>query len=622
MAYYSLTLGTPFGAAFYGGAGTSSLTPGLFPIALNGSPYMVDMLNPQFPFRRDSLPLLRAQADSSSVPGESTLSPESSWRRASESWHRGAGQSYFDRPDSDSYRFDTSKGVDPWTKYQLTLLNGTTLAVAATGSNLYIAVAGSYLYFSDGTGVKYTTDGSTFTTVTAFGTGNVVGLASDGKFVWAAKQAGVFQIDTSSTPGTAARIAQPVSGQTLNGVWWNKNRLFASQSNGAIYNVNDTTDKVMAHSASVNPVVVSLTARGFTWTSATGGNAYHYLGGFQGDKSLIYKTQLAEDASALTVGVVAGALPDGERLQVMVEYLGIMVLGSDLGVRLASIDSEGNLIIGGLVEIPNPVYSLEPQNRFVWYGWTNYDSTSTGLGRLDLSEFTATLTPAYASDLMATTQGTVQAVATWSDKRVFTVNGVGLYVEDTATPVSEGTLTSGAAGFGIVDPKVAVFLDVLHSAEPGTIRLAIKYDNDDFLEVSTHDTSGDVTDPPTFLNGIKAIEFQVRTTLVPSGSSSPELKRWVLRAYPAPVRLSRWQVPVMLYDQLLLGSTDYGFDVAEEYRRLVDLHSEQIVFQYQEGLNTFTVVMDDFTWMPEKASGVTLGSHQGILVAQLRQLSG
>lgn len=620
MSYYTLSLGAPFGAPFYGGAGTSELVPGLFPVALNGRPYLVDLLNPTFRYRRDSVELLRQQADASSVPGESSLSPTSAWRRASESWHRGAGQTYLDRVESDRYRFSQSKGVDPWTEYQLTLLNSVTTMLTSAATNVFLTVAGSYLYVSDGVTLKYTTDGVTFTSVTAFGSGNIVGIASDGKFVWAVKAAGVFQVDTSSAPGTATRIAQPVSGQTINGVWWNKNRLFASQTNGGIYNVNDTTDKVFAHSSNVNPVVVNLTARGFTWTSATGGNAFHYLGGYQGDKSLIYKTAIDDDGSSLTVGVVAGALPDGERLHALSEYLGVMVLASDLGVRLANVDDAGNLTVGGLVEIPNPVLCVEPQNRFIWFGWSNYDSSSTGLGRADLSQFTSTLTPAYASDLMAAGQGNVLSVVTWDDRRVFSVSGLGVYGENPSSPVPVGTVDSGVVGFGIVDPKVAVFLDVQHSPDAGTINLSIKYDNDDFLAVSTHSTSGDVTDPPTFLNGIKAIDFVVRAELLPSGSTRPVLKRWVLRAFPAPVRLSRWNVPIILSDQLRVKDQDYGMDTGVEYLTLVNLHTEQKVVQYQEGSDTNTVVMDDFTWMPEKLSQD--GRYfQGVFVASLRQLS-
>ena len=33
MGYYTLSLGAPFGAPFYGGSGISELVPGVFPVA-------------------------------------------------------------------------------------------------------------------------------------------------------------------------------------------------------------------------------------------------------------------------------------------------------------------------------------------------------------------------------------------------------------------------------------------------------------------------------------------------------------------------------------------------------------------------------------------------------------
>lgn len=624
MGYYTLSLGAPFGAPLYGGSGISELVPGIFPIALNGRPYLLNLepfADGASIFRRQSLPLLRQQADQSASPGESSVSPESFWRRSQDSWHKGAGQGCFDRIDSDPFRYDTSKGIDPWEKWKLRLLNATTLARSDTATNQFMVVAGDYLYVADGNDLVYTTNGTSFTTVTAFGSGAIVGLASDGKFVWAAKAAGVFQINTSSAPGTATRIAQNSSNQTISFLGWNKNRLFAAQTNGGMFNVNDDTDKAMGHSGSINNIVVNLTARGFTWTCSAGGSGYHYLGGYQGDKSLIYKVALAADATTLSVGVVAGALPDGERLESMTEYLGYLILGTDLGVRFAAVDDAGNLTIGGLIETPNPVRCLEPQDRFVWFGYTNYDNVSTGLGRLDISEFTSPLTPAYASDLMYTAQGVVQSVVTWKNKRAFTINGTGLVIEDTTTPVSEGTLTSGCITYGIIDPKVAAFFDVLHDPDAGEVLASLDV-NDGLSQTSlgSFTTTGKVAQDPFFINGIRGSEFRIQVTLKPIGTSSPVISRWTLRSYPAPLRLSRWRVPVLIYDALHINGQDYPFDVQDEYDTLISLHNDQNVFVYQEGNESYSVVMDDYTWLPEKKSAVS--GFQGTFVAELRQIAG
>jgi hypothetical protein len=290
-------------------------------------------------------------------------------------------------------------------------------------------------------------------------------------------------------------------------------------------------------------------------------------------------------------------------------------------VRFAAVDDAGNLTIGGLIETPNPVRCFEPQDRFVWFGYSNYDSTSTGLGRLDISEFTDPLTPTYASDLMYTAQGVVQSVVTWNNKRVFSINGTGLVAEDTTTPVSEGTLTSGCITYGIIDPKVAAFFDVLHDPDAGTITASLDI-NDGLSQVSigTFSTAGKVAQDPFFVNGVRATEFRIKVTLNPVGTSSPVISRWTLRSYPAPIRLSRWRVPVLVYDALHVNGQDYPFNTQNEYDILITLHNDQNVFVYQEGNESYSVVMDDYTWLPEKKSAVS--GFQGTFVAELRQIAG
>src|SRR5689334_12860346 len=91
-----------------------------FDVVLNGTGYMVDKFSQQD--KHQSVPMLRQQSDTSGRPGEESLNPAGLWRRAQESWHHGAGQEWLDRADSDPYRFRSSKGVDVWSKWALSLL--------------------------------------------------------------------------------------------------------------------------------------------------------------------------------------------------------------------------------------------------------------------------------------------------------------------------------------------------------------------------------------------------------------------------------------------------------------------------------------------------------------------
>src|SRR5258707_14267417 len=112
----------PF-AYYEGTSAVASEVPGLWPVALDGHPYMLDT-NIDFcshRWRHTANPLLRPQQDSSSSPAEASLNPDILWRRAQDSWHGGAGQSFRDRDGGNPPRFNTSKGVNPWTFYQLSL---------------------------------------------------------------------------------------------------------------------------------------------------------------------------------------------------------------------------------------------------------------------------------------------------------------------------------------------------------------------------------------------------------------------------------------------------------------------------------------------------------------------
>jgi len=125
-ANYGMSLGAFFGAAFNSSESISTnLVPSIFPIAIDGKPYNLDFNNPSGGnfYRRDSVALLRTQADSARTAGESSVSPEIFWRRSFDSWHFGAGQTHADRETSNPYRFRSSKGMDVWTKGELKSLN-------------------------------------------------------------------------------------------------------------------------------------------------------------------------------------------------------------------------------------------------------------------------------------------------------------------------------------------------------------------------------------------------------------------------------------------------------------------------------------------------------------------
>lgn len=604
----ALKFRSAFHSPFFGGAGTSSLVPFPYPVALDGRPYKVVLDKDQIgvwgaKFKSNALPLLRSQADQSNTPGEQSISPENFWRRSQDNWISGSGQFMQDRKTSIETRFYQSKGINPWTAYQTSLLNQTTLKRASTNSGLQVVVNGTGVYLLDGAAVFYSSDGmATWNAVTAF-TGTPASMCSDGTTLYLSTSTAIYTVT-----GTTATSYVTSAGNAIGFV---KSRLMLAVG-PAIYNLTV---------AGALPTFLMNKATGFTWVGFAGGQTQIYAAGFSGDKSLIYRIGILADATALSAPIIAGELPDGEIVRSINAYLGFVVIGSDLGIRFCNVNSDGSLTIGALIPTTAPVYASEGQDRFIWYGLSNFDALSTGLGRMDMTTFTATLTPAYASDLMATGQGAVRSVKTFNKMRIFTVDGLGLFAEALSTPVVSGTLTTGWISYGISDPKVALFLGVKHEPLNGTISASIQTDGGTSTFVGTSLTPRTAAPNNYFqTNQSRGLQYQLVFTLTPTANISPILTRWTLLSYPAPSRSTQYIVPIVLKPVLDLDGNEYPCDVVGEKNRLIGLLKTQNVVTYQEGNDLHQVVMSDWQWLPELFS--VNGDFNGIFLATLNEISG
>ena len=582
-----------------GSAATTTDVPGKYDVAIAGHGYMLDMEADLQGFRgehfaRSSVPILRAQADTADTPAEQSINRESAWRKSQESWHHGAGQVYFDRNDSDPYRFHTSKGVDVWSKWNVSLLNDTSRIRASANTNLRLTSAGTHMYLADGNSLLFTTDMAAFTAVTGTPASACNWVTSDGYNIYAAYGTAVYSAIRGGAAASSFSTGFPA---TVNIVGYLKGRLMVG-AGPSLYNV--------VTSGAAPAALMTHANSDFTWVGFADGPGFIYAAGYSGSRSFIYKVTILPDASALNAPSVAGELPIGETVRSVKGYLGFLIVGTDRGFRLASPDSSGNLTFGQLIKTPSPVLNFEPADRFVWYGLSNYDGTSTGLGRMDLSVFTSTLTPAYASDLMVTGQGAVTSVSSSSGGlRVFAVSGLGFYLEDSAHLVASGQFTTGQITYGVADDKVAMYLDLRHKPLAGQVTV-------DMLANSlTSLTLGSSTDPNTTasryaLNAqqTRAETFELTVTLFrDTGVFGPTVTRTTLRAYPAPSRSFKYVVPLRLHNTVSdLNDVETPVDVEMERAFLEGLVASQELITYQEGSLAYSVVVEDCDWIPVKSS--------------------
>jgi hypothetical protein len=574
-------------ASFYTGTGATQLVPDVFPVAINGRPYMLDMKANQFTRQFDAR--VRDSVDQSTEPGEGALNPQGLWRRSQSSWHYGAGQQYSDTADAEAYRFYTSKGVDPWTRGRLSLLRDTTNVYPTSGTNLYAVTADGRLYGTDGQTVRYTSDFVTVTTVTGTAASALYSITSDGYNVFYSYANG----DIDQTNAGISTSSAYITGIEAGVLAYVRGRLMVAGQGvdkRKIWNITTA-----AGSSANNPTALYTHPNtNWTWVGFAAGQTHIYAAGYAGNTSIIYKTQIQADGTALAIPTAAAELPLGEIVRSIYGYLGYIILGTTTGFRFCSADTDGNLTVGPLVETGASVGAMAGIGKYVYFSWSNFDSTSTGIGRMDVSVFISPNQPAYATDLMATAQGTVQAIHEFQNDVLFTVSGVGVFQPHATNLVSSGYLRSGIYRWGVPDAKFIPKLDIRCLPLSGSVTMAVASDGGDFYDFAAFSTAN--AKEKTF-DGLedKIFEAEIKVTLTRAASATtgPTLTRWMARAYAAPLRSQIFSVPLIMHHKLSINGREYWQDVDAELAYLRDLVETPRVVTYQENEETFAVVVEN-----------------------------
>jgi len=601
---------SPFtnGGAFYSGGSITPLVPFVFPVAINGRSYIVDSKSGEFTRQYDDR--VRDSVDQSAEPGEASINSQGLWRRSQSSWHYGAGQKRSDTADAEPYRFNTSKGVDVWTNGSLSLLKDTTQILSDAAATLKSIVAGTRLYVASGGDVTfYTSLTASPTSCTAEPGGDVGSMTSDGYNVWASFAAHGIHVTNTSTGAFSSYITGT---DTFTKIKYTKGRLMAA-AGATIYN--------FITSGGPGAGLFTHGNSSWTWVGFAGGQNHIYAAGYAGQTSLIYKTTIKTDGTSLDAPSVAVELPEGEIVTALDSYLGYVLIGTTTGFRFASSDTNGNLVVGPLIEV-GQVDAFASQGRFVWFSYKNIDATSTGIGRMDIGTQIATNQPAWASDLMVTAQGAVPSISLYGTRPVFTVTGSGVYCEHATNLVASGTLETGLYRWGVIDSKLIPKWDLHTEALAGTVVLSANPDLTGYATVGTASIAGESS---FSFNGSESYLYDVEVKLTLSraanNTSGPKVNHWMGRAYVAPLRSEIFSVPVLLHKQLSVRGIDYFFDVEAELAALRALVSDPSVIIYQDGANTYSVIVENLQWKPMDSSQIATGwSWDGTCVVIMRSI--
>lgn len=604
-----MSLALAFDAPFSSAVASTPLVPDPYPVSIAGRPFLID----------DSADLPRDQHSHASVQyltkyltspvfgsptsvaevGETSLNPDIHWRRGTSQWHKGAGQNHLDVRDSDRALFRSSKGIDPWTVGQFSLLHDTTKIKTSTNTNLKLTTAGTYLYLADGANLTYSTDAATWSSAVTGLTGTIKSVTSDGHTIWVSIPGGVYTTTRGASSASSYNALVPDL------IAYRKGRLVASVG-PALYNITSTTEPtaLFTHDNS-----------DWVWTGFATGDSCIYASGWSGDYSAVYRIPIKADGSGLDAPIQAAELPKGETALSITGYLSFVLIGTSRGIRLATQASSGELQLGSVIEA-GPVRCGAGYGQWVWFGWENYDTTSTGLGRCDLTVIN-TDAPAYASDLMATTQGSVLSCVIFNGTPVFAVSGVGVFAQS-ADLVPSGSLDSGLVTFDLPDPKVAQAVDVRHSNPlQGSHSLYLSTDSGGFALLGTHTPTTQET--PFSANDAKGEVFEIRHTLTrgTDPTTGPTISRWTLMAIAAALSGEQMNVPLLItsYDNLDTGGAQPR-NPADDLAFLKGLRVSKLSFAYQEGGTTYRAVMSDYTWLPTQLTQ-DRSAWLGTFIAQL-----
>ena len=132
MAGQNITEDLPLNIGNPGTAGFWTNNAEDYDVAFGGIPFFLAPTDTN-PYQRETAPYRKDQFDNSKEPGEQSLTGW--WIRSQSSFHNGTGIKFYDPSSGESigYRFADSKGVDVWTKGEVSLLNDVTETHITTG---------------------------------------------------------------------------------------------------------------------------------------------------------------------------------------------------------------------------------------------------------------------------------------------------------------------------------------------------------------------------------------------------------------------------------------------------------------------------------------------------------
>jgi hypothetical protein len=620
-----------------------------YDISINNLPFVL-RVNNQTPFRRETAPYKKDQFDNSTEPGEQSLTGW--WIRSQTSWHHGAGTRYYEpgtNPDS-QYRFWDSRGVNPWVLGEVSLLNDTFHSY--TGSNGIVAAAGggNYIVSGDSAGAlkKLALNGDSAATATSYtlvsghsSSNPFKAVTTDGTRYYAVCDVAIHAGKIDGTGSDVAIYRHNTGG--VHCIKFTKGYLMFGEAGILSYLPVDSTVLLgTGHSTSGSTIPAGKTHdnTSFVWNVIEGGATHIYAAGYAGSESEIWAvpfdsaTLLPDPESAVQVA----QLPYGEIVSSLAYYLGYLVIGTNKGIRVASVaPTTGTIIYGPLLfESDYEVTGLVAYDKFVWASTTVLNGTITNavLVRVDLSSPFEDGTFAYAYDLQyESDEDSTGDDVIYANDRLHIVTSEGtsageIQTEKLSAKRTSGWIETGYIRHGTVEPKFFKYLKITGTSS-----------SEDSINIETIDSNGNEYDLSSIGYGSigseiglsrpstsqEMLAFKLTINNASPFSNTPTITSYQVKSVPAVKRQRLYQYPLSCFNtemdrfNLQFGYSNRAYELLTSLEQLEEIGDFVTVRDFRTG-EQYQGIIEEIQFTNESSTDKDDSGYGGVILITIRKM--
>jgi hypothetical protein len=357
------------------------------------------------------------------------------------------------------------------------------------------------------------------------------------------------------------------------------------------------------------------------WTGITEGTNAIYFGGYAGEHSVIFKLQV-DNTGALSTLVTAATMPRGETILSLYSYLGTYIMiGTNKGARIATLDQNGDLQYGPLVfHNENGVYDFEGRDSYIWATNTNGINTQSGTTRINLGQpitlagfaqpissgVYARATDAFASGIT----GAAKAVRILGagNQVAFAISGSGIWLQHPTELIESGQIRVARIRYDTMENKAwkRIRIRTTDDLAGGDIEVFKIGPTSDTVITTLYEgnsTTADIDLGDAYTEAGPDASFKLTLTRNSTDATTgPVVVGIAVKALPTPTRARVLQIPLFCYDKEtdktgnMIGYEGYSRDRLNALET-IEARGETVILQdFNQGGEPTEVIIDQITF--------------------------